>query len=159
MTRSVAHVEVTVEAAAWRGTDLRPLRRAVRLALARGRNGRSDGVEMTLLLSDDARLRTLNAVFRGMDKPTNVLAFPAAVNARGYLGDVAIAFGAAEREALAAGKPIAAHAAHLAVHGVLHLLGYDHVHASEARIMEPLEIEILSELGIPDPYAGDRAAE
>jgi len=158
MTRLIAHIEVTVEVAAWRGIDLRPLRRAARLALARGRSDRTHDVEMTLLLSDDARLRALNAGFRGKDTPTNVLAFPAVQNAEGYLGDVAIAFGTAEREALAAGKPLAAHAAHLAVHGVLHLLGYDHVHAGDARIMEPLETEILSELGIPDPYAGDRAA-
>jgi probable rRNA maturation factor len=99
----------------------------------------------------------LNAQFRGKDAPTNVLSFPAA-RADGYLGDVAIAFGVSTREAAAAGIGLEAHTLHLAVHGVLHLLGYDHVRNSEARVMERLEVAILNELGLPSPYARATAA-
>jgi probable rRNA maturation factor len=124
------------------------LRRAVRLALAAADGARRGG--LTILLADDARLKALNAQFRGKDKPTNVLSFPA--SGGDYLGDVAIAHGVAAREAVATTKTIHDHAVHLAVHGVLHLLGYDHETAREAQVMEPLEIAILAELGIADPY-------
>jgi probable rRNA maturation factor len=107
---------------------------------------------MTCLLSDDARLRALNAHFRDKDAPTNVLAFPAG-GKNGYLGDIAIALGTAEREATRAGIGLLAHTLYLTAHGVLHLLGYDHVMAREAQHMENLEIEILHELGIANPYA------
>jgi probable rRNA maturation factor len=89
-------------------------------------------------------------LFRGKDKPTNVLSFPAAEP--GYLGDVAIAYGVMAGQARAEGKKPADHATHLAVHGTLHLLGYDHVRDKDARIMEALEVEILARLGIADPY-------
>jgi probable rRNA maturation factor len=79
------------------------------------------------------------------------------MGADAYLGDVAVAYGVTSREAKDAGKPFAAHATHLVVHGVLHLLGYDHERAREARVMEPLEIAILAELGIANPYVA-RAA-
>ncbi len=111
---------------------------------------------LTLLLTNDLRLHALNTQFRGKDAPTNVLSFPAA-GADGYLGDVAIALGVTSRESAAYGIGLEAHALHLAVHGVLHLLGYDHAGSREARIMERLEITILDELGIPSPYpAGKR---
>jgi probable rRNA maturation factor len=110
---------------------------------------------LSILLAGDARLEALNGRFRGKNKPTNVLAFPAPGGcAAGYLGDVAIAYGVAAREAAEAGKTFRDHALHLAVHGVLHLLGYDHETAREAHIMEPLEITVLAEFGIADPYAG-----
>jgi probable rRNA maturation factor len=124
------------------------LRRAVALALARG--GKADS-ELTVLLADDRKLRTLNASFRGKDKATNVLSFPAQRDE--YLGDIAIAYGVTAKEARAQKISFADHATHLAVHGVLHLLGYDHDTARAARVMEPLETSILSELGIDDPYA------
>lgn len=123
------------------------LKRAAQLAQARGGNARG---ALTILLSSDAKLKALNTTFRGKDKATNVLSFPAR---RGdYLGDVAIAYGVTTKEARAAKKSFADHATHLAVHGVLHLLGYDHETARAARIMEPLETAILDELGIADPY-------
>jgi probable rRNA maturation factor len=109
--------------------------------------------ELTLLLANDERLKALNAGFRGKAAPTNVLAFPAAQPDSGYLGDVAIALGTAGREAQAAGIGLMAHTLHLTVHGVLHLLGYDHMAARESRIMERLEIDVLNELGVPNPYA------
>jgi probable rRNA maturation factor len=152
-------IELVVEAPEWRKgmTGLLPqLRRAARLAWSHRSEKDSDRCRFTILLANDAKLKSLNLEFRGKDKPTNVLSFPA--EGRGpYLGDIAVAFGVTSREAQEAGKPFAAHAMHLVVHGVLHLLGYDHERASEARIMEPLEIAILAQLGIADPYVA-RAA-
>jgi probable rRNA maturation factor len=103
----------------------------------------------TILLADDKQLRALNRDFRGKDKPTNVLSFPAD---GAYRGDIAIAYGVTSKEAKAAGKSFADHAAHLAVHGVLHLAGYDHERPKDAKVMEPLEVKILARLGIADPY-------
>jgi probable rRNA maturation factor len=124
------------------------LKRAAKLALERG--GCRHGA-FTLLLADDAKLHNLNLTFRAKDKPTNVLSFPA--GREDYLGDVAMAYGVTRMEAREQKKSFSDHATHLAVHGVLHLLGYDHETAKAAKIMEPLEVEILSELGIGDPYA------
>jgi probable rRNA maturation factor len=154
MTPAIALV---VEAPEWRkGTAglLPQLRRAARLAWLQGSPENRVRNSLTILLTDDARLHALNLDFRGKDKPTNVLSFPAEGP---YLGDVAVAFGVTAREAEEAGKRFAAHATHLVVHGVLHLLGYDHERARQARIMEPLEISILAELGIANPYVA-RAA-
>jgi probable rRNA maturation factor len=123
------------------------LRRAAEAALACARlKGK-----LTILLSNDARLKSLNHDFRGKNKPTNVLSFPAQGD-DGYHGDVAIAYGVALKEAEAAGKSLAGHASHLVVHGVLHLAGYDHEKPRDAKIMEPLEVKILKKLGIADPY-------
>jgi probable rRNA maturation factor len=141
-------IEVVIADAAWRKPGLAAgLKRAVETAL---RRERAAGASLTLLLTDDAQLKTLNRTFRGKNKPTNVLSFPS--GAKNYLGDIAIAHGVAAREAKAAGKRLADHASHLAVHGVLHLLGYDHETESDARKMEPREVKILGTLGISDPY-------
>jgi probable rRNA maturation factor len=106
----------------------------------------------TILLSKDSKLKGLNRDFRGKDKPTNVLSFPAAPNKEGYRGDIALALGVTRREAKASDKSLADHAVHLVVHGVLHLAGHDHVRASDARKMERLEIAILKTLGVANPY-------
>jgi probable rRNA maturation factor len=106
--------------------------------------------EVTILLADDKRLAVLNRDFRGKDKPTNVLSFP---GHGGMGGDIAIAYGVTHAEAKAATKTFADHATHLAVHGVLHLAGYDHERPRDAKLMEPLEVKILRRLGIADPYA------
>lgn len=114
--------------------------------------------ELALALGDDALLQRLNRDYRGRDKPTNVLSFPYVASpgtpAQGgrFLGDVAVARETLLAEAVAEGKPAAHHLSHLIVHGVLHLLGYDHEHAAEARRMEALERRVLAGLGIPDPY-------
>jgi probable rRNA maturation factor len=141
----------------WRVTKSLPalLKRASLLALEHA--GVEEG-EMTILLSNDARLRELNALFRGLDAPTNVLSFPAVPSDAQQLGDVAIAYGIAAREAKAEGKSFAHHATHLAVHGMLHLLGYDHIRTRDAHKMERLEIEILGALKIADPYLSRKAA-
>ncbi len=114
-----------------------------------------------LILTDDAEQRRLNRDWRGVDHPTNVLAFPAwepsaAVppGAPLLLGDVVLAFETVAREARQQGKPLAAHLSHLVVHGVLHLFGHDHIGEAEAVVMEALETAILAGLGVPDPYCG-----
>ena len=123
-------------------------RRAAEAALAGER-----GDNITVLLTDDATVRELNSRFRGKDAPTNVLSFPAFDNPEGFLGDIALAFGICEREAAEQGKSLAHHLQHLVAHGALHLVGYDHQGDAEAQAMEALEREILSGLGVPDPYA------
>ena len=115
----------------------------------------ADGVEISVLLTDDESVRALNSQFRHKDSPTNVLSFPAPETARPHLGDVALAHGVCVREAEAQGKPLAAHLAHLTAHGVLHLLGYDHDAEAEAEEMEGLERVIMAGLGVPDPYEHD----
>jgi probable rRNA maturation factor len=134
-----------------RGLSTR-IKRAAELARTKG--GNAEGA-LTILLASDRELKVLNTTFRGKDKATNVLSFPA--RQRGYLGDVAIAYGVTEKEARAQKKSFSDHALHLTVHGVLHLLGYDHETARAARVMEPLETAILDELGIDDPYASEAA--
>ena len=117
--------------------------------------------ELAVMLTDDAGIRTLNRNWRGIDKPTNVLSFPARppAGARGsdaaprMLGDIAIAYQTTRREADDEQKPFAHHLSHLAVHGFLHLIGYDHENDQDAETMEALELRILARLGIPDPYA------
>ncbi len=112
------------------------------------------GAEISLLLCDDAFIRSLNARWRGQDRPTNVLSFPAAADpaTAPILGDIAIAYETMAREAEEEGKSLPAHFSHLIVHGVLHLIGYDHQDEAEAEVMERLEREILAKLGIEDPY-------
>jgi probable rRNA maturation factor len=131
------------------------LRRSAELALKRGRAVKAS--RLTILLTGDARLRKLNRHFRGKNRPTNVLSFPAASAACGYLGDIALAYDVTAAEARSGGKRFADHAMHLTVHGVLHLLGFDHETRRAARVMEPLEARILRELGVADPYAGEAA--
>jgi probable rRNA maturation factor len=122
--------------------------------------------DIAVLLTDDAAIRELNRQWRKFDKPTNVLSFPApprpraqkgreqaaASEAPDLLGDIVIAHETTAREAAAEGKPLSHHLAHLAVHGFLHLLGYDHESDAAAQDMERLETGILARLDVPDPY-------
>ena len=148
-------ISVVIEDPRWRedSSVLRLIRRAARLALSGSYEPRSKAPVLTILLADDAKLRALNASFRGKDKPTNVLSFPASPSDGPYLGDVALARGVVAREARAQGKSLAAHAAHLVVHGILHLTGHDHEKPNDARVMEALETGMLAKLAIADPYA------
>jgi probable rRNA maturation factor len=139
-----------IEDGRWRRTRALParLKKAVRAALATA--GADPKVDLTLLLTTDKRVKALNREFRDKNKPTNVLSFPSA--AEGYIGDIAIAYGVTAKEAKAEGKALIDHATHLAVHGVLHLLGYDHISPRLAKVMEPMETRILATLNIADPY-------
>jgi probable rRNA maturation factor len=107
---------------------------------------------VAVLLTDDEAVQDLNAEFRGKDAPTNVLSFPAAPNPEHLLGDIALALGVMVREAAEQGKPLAHHLQHLVIHGVLHLIGYDHETDGDAERMESLERAVLAGLGVPDPY-------
>ena len=144
-------IDVEVEDTAWTVAvpDAETLvRRAAEAALeARSAGG------VTILLTDDATVQALNRQFRAKDSPTNVLSFPAPPNPEDHLGDVALAYGVCAREAADQGKPLGHHLQHLTVHGVLHLLGYDHIGDDEAEAMEGLERAVLAGLGVPDPYA------
>ena len=123
-------------------------------------------VELSIRLTSDAEVHALNAEWRGKDKPTNVLSFPLAgedefANATVagpelLLGDIVLAHGVCEREAAEKDIPVERHAAHLLVHGTLHLLGYDHHEEDQAVDMEHREVRALARLGIGDPY-GDRS--
>jgi len=112
--------------------------------------------EASVMLTDDAHIQELNRTWRGKDKPTNVLSFPAPEQPGSagprHLGDIALAYGTLVRESDEESKEPAHHFAHLIVHGVLHLLGYDHETEAEAEIMEALEVKALATLGIADPY-------
>lgn len=112
--------------------------------------------EVTVVLDNDASVAELNERFLGKSGPTNVLSFPAPESAQPHLGDVILAFGVCAREAQEQGKPLQHHLAHLTVHGVLHLLGWDHLTDAEADAMERLEREILADLAVPDPYLDAR---
>ncbi len=142
-------IEVEIEDPAW--TDALPdaaavVERAAAAALA-GTEG-----DVVVLLTDDAAVRDINARFRDRDQPTNVLSFPAAQSAAPHLGDLILAHGVCAAEAGAQGKSLADHLTHLTIHGVLHLLGRDHVEDSEAEAMEAEERSLLASLGVADPY-------
>ena len=131
------------------------------LAAAYGGAGVEGGAaEVSLVLASDAMVADLNRDYRGKEGPTNVLSFaqsdgdqpPAVAAMPEMLGDVIIAFGVTQAEAADQGIPLADHLSHLCVHGMLHLLGFDHEDAAEADEMERLETEILGTLGVPDPY-------
>lgn len=146
-------IQLVVEEAAWRAHRglLPKLAAAAEAARKAAKIPARSG--FTILLADDTRLKTLNQDFRGKNKPTNVLSFPS--SEKDYRGDIALAYGVTKAEALAAKKNFADHARHLVVHGVLHLAGYDHERARDAKVMEPLETKILAKLGVPDPYAAN----
>ena len=153
------NAEVEIEDEAWTRALADAAAVAERAALAALQASRDDvGPAVAVLLTDDASVQDLNARFRGKDKPTNVLSFPAPASARPHLGDVALAFGVCAREAEEQGKGLADHLSHLTVHGVLHLLGYDHEADDEAEAMEAMERRILNQLGVRDPYAHEADA-
>lgn len=151
MARSRLSITVQIDAPDWRKAWPRlssEAKRVLTLAAARPELADATG-EVAIVFADDARLRGLNARFRGKDKPTNVLSF---ADPQVPLGGIALAFETVRDEASAQKKPFANHSKHLILHGFLHLLGYDHETARGARLMEGLEIAILSAMGIPNPY-------
>ncbi len=165
MTSLAVDVDIVLRSSLWsRGRPrLRALlRKAARLAVARGMTAagitEAGRVELGITLTDDREQARLNRLYRRTDGPTNVLSFPTARAVRRppqmplILGDIVLAFETTAREAREQQKPVADHLRHLVVHGVLHLLGFDHESQSQAQAMESLEQSILAELGVPDPY-------
>ncbi|GLS02696.1 endoribonuclease YbeY [Brevundimonas denitrificans] len=148
-------IEVEIEDAAW--TDALPDAVALVERAAAAALGAVEG-DVVVLLTDDAAVHDLNARFRDRDQPTNVLSFPAAESAAPHLGDLVLAFGVCAAEAEAQGKTLADHLTHLTVHGVLHLLGRDHVDEAEAEAMEAEERTLLARLGVADPYRPHESA-
>jgi probable rRNA maturation factor len=112
---------------------------------------------VAILFTDDAEMRQLNKQWRNLDMPTDVLSFPSSgpelPGEPRHLGDIALGYETALRDAETMNRPFEAHISHLLIHGFLHLLGYDHIDLEDAAVMEPLEIKILAGLGLPDPYA------
>ncbi|CAA7614066.1 Endoribonuclease YbeY [Candidatus Terasakiella magnetica] len=159
-------IAVTIESAAWTEALPDAEQRCGRLAaIALGAvDDLPEGVvELSIVLADDRTVQGLNRDWRGKDAPTNVLSFatlddedaPIVPDAPLLLGDVILAFETCAAEAKAQNKPLADHFSHLVVHGVLHLLGFDHENDDEAEEMEALETTLLAALGIADPYAPD----
>jgi probable rRNA maturation factor len=153
----LVQIEVIVRSARWRK---RPSAQTiVKKAVLAAAGAVSTGpTELAIVLSDDSAIRALNRDWRGKNAPTNVLSFPAAAAGKGqsaspYVGDIVIAYQTTAQEAVAEGKPFNHHLTHLAIHGFLHLLGYDHENDRDAEKMERLERKILKRLAIPDPYA------
>lgn len=150
--RSKVAVDIRIATAGWRAAlpeAAALLRRAVRAALKAELPAQAE-TGLSILLTDDAEMRKLNAGWRAKDKPTNVLSFPD--ETPGTLGDVALAYETCAAEARAQGKTLGAHLAHLVVHGTLHLLGWDHETVPEALAMEARERRVLRRLRIADPY-------
>ncbi len=117
---------------------------------------RVDKAELVIRIVDEAEIRTLNREYRGMDRPTNVLSFPIDLPPEvesDLLGDLVISAPVVQREAEEQQKPLQAHWAHMVIHGVLHLIGYEHETDRQAQEMETLERSLLEGLGFPDPYS------
>ncbi len=153
-------IDISLEAEGWSALpDLAILvQRSVDAAAAAAGFDPAVAAELSVLLCDDAAIRDLNRTWRGKDKATNVLSFPAAdatpPGAPRLMGDIAIALETTRREAIEEGKSLPDHLRHLLVHGTLHLLGRDHEDAADATAMEALERHVLASLGVADPYAG-----
>ncbi|MGS4946715.1 rRNA maturation RNase YbeY [Meridianimarinicoccus sp. RP-17] len=166
-------VDTLIDDPAWDAAGLEALAQDAARATLRHLGLDPAGFEISLMGCDDARIASLNTEFRGKPAPTNVLSWPSGDRAADTpgtapdlpepgqglpmeLGDIAIAYGTCAAEADVAGIPLRQHVSHLIVHGILHLLGYDHIDDADADLMEGLETAILAGMGLPDPYR-DRA--
>jgi probable rRNA maturation factor len=155
-----ADVEIIVRSPLWNAH--RGVKGLLRRALVEAACATRKAGELAIVLTDDESIRAMNGQWRGKNRPTNVLSFPAARSARTevarnrgghrHLGDIVIAYQTTVREADAQCKPFNHHVAHLAVHGFLHLLGYDHESPADAEAMERLEVAVLAGLRVPNPY-------
>lgn len=163
-------VDVVIEADRWLALNLDELAQGAVAAAFLHLGLPQVGFTLCLMACDDARIAALNADFRGKAVATNVLSWPSEDRAADldgavpdlpepgpaddpdHLGDIAISYDTCKAEALAAQKPMADHVTHLIVHGLLHLLGYDHIRAADGDLMEATEAEILARLGLSDPY-------
>jgi probable rRNA maturation factor len=163
-------VDVVIEDARWEEFGLQVCAELAARAVFAEIGLPEAGFTMCIMGCDDARIAELNGDFRAKPTPTNVLswpseeraadsigAIPALPNAGSpdgpeHLGDIAIAFDTCKAEAIAADKPMGDHTTHLVVHGILHLLGYDHIQDADGDLMEAVEIRVLARLGLSDPY-------
>ena len=162
-------LDIVLEDPRWQTADLPHLAETATRATLEHLCLAPDLCELTLLACDDARITTLNADFRDKPQPTNVLSWPSEERSAMRdgaqptppeqgpdgmieLGDIAISYDTCASEAAVADKPISAHVTHLIVHGVLHLLGYDHMTEADGDLMERIEVEILGKLGHDNPY-------
>ncbi len=165
-------LEISIEDKRWQDAGLEHMAQEVIAVVLSHFELDPEVCEVSLLGCDDERIAELNVEFRGKAKPTNVLSWPAEELAAAQdggvpslpeadftgeipLGDIAIAYDTCAREAQEAGKSLADHARHLTVHGLLHLLGYDHIRDRDAALMEDIEVEILGKMGIANPYIID----
>lgn len=163
-------IDVICEDPRWEEAQLEPLAQQAVLAVFAELGMATAGFTLCVMGCDDARIAALNADFRGKPSPTNVLSWPSAERAAAkagtapalpiagpqddpeHLGDIALSFDTCMAEARAAQKPPGQHILHLIVHGVLHLLGYDHIIDTDGDLMEGVEVRILARLGLPNPY-------
>ena len=160
-------VDVICEDARWTELDLEALANSAARATLGNLGYDADAFEIALLGCDDARIAELNADFREKATATNVLSWPSAERGANHdgdpplrpelpfdeeLGDIAISFETCQREAVEQGKSTSNHVTHLLVHGILHLLGYDHIRDADATLMERIEVETLGKMGISNPY-------
>lgn len=154
-------IDIAIEAPGWEALDDPPIlaEAAIRAAIDASGVLLADGVEISIVLCDDAFIADLNQKWRGHAGPTNVLAFPSGTDPSSalVLGDIVIAYETTVAEAREAVMPLSEHVTHLLVHGFLHLVGYDHVADADAEAMETLEIACLARLGMRNPY-GDAPA-
>jgi probable rRNA maturation factor len=151
--RTRLKIDVIVDSGLWRPQD--KAKATVRRAVARAASMLSTSPsELAIVLTNDSAVRSLNRLWRGIDAATNVLSFPnkAVRGDPSHIGDIVLAYETVAREARADRKPLTHHLAHLAVHGFLHLVGYDHESDEEAEAMEQIERRVLRRLAIPDPY-------
>jgi probable rRNA maturation factor len=149
---SAVTADIVVESALW---DAQPkAETTVRAAILAAAAHSTQGGEVSILLSDDSSVREFNRQWRGLDKPTNVLSFPAPKSpaAEGLLGDIVIAYETLQRECEDEDRDFLHHLAHLSVHGFLHLIGYDHQTDAQAEAMEGLESKIMTSMNMPDPW-------
>ena len=163
-------IDIEIEDGRWADVGLTDIGEQAASAVLAHLGIESDDCELSVLGCDDARIQVLNANFREKDKATNVLSWPA--EERGAevdgdmpqppepdvfgaieLGDVAISYDTCQAEAIQAGRALADHTMHLMVHGILHLLGFDHIRDKDATLMESIETDILGKMGIADPYS------
>jgi probable rRNA maturation factor len=151
--RTALTIDVLVESSRWDDAEQVKsiLRRAVTRAASTTRSTKP--TEIAIVLTDDSAIRILNRTWRGVDAATNVLSFPTRHGR--HVGDIVLAYETIAREARNERKPLGHHVAHLAVHGFLHLVGYDHELEADAVAMESAERDILRRLAIPDPYRTD----
>ena len=153
---SPPHIEIQIRSPLWNAQPLAS--QTIRDAIDAAADALSiEGGEVSIVLTDDSAIARLNRDWRGIDKPTNVLSFPASDHNAGggmqLLGDIVIAYETLERECEDENRLFLHHLAHLTVHGFLHLIGYDHQTDAQAEEMEGLESRIMTRLNMPDPYS------